>query len=44
MTTAPESSEKAPHKASDNEVLAKMLAGWESLEAYPDRNINRNQI
>lgn len=39
MTTAPESSEKAPHKASDNEVLAKMLAGWESLEAYPDRSI-----
>lgn len=39
MTTVPESSEKAPHKAPDNEVLAKMLAGWESLEAYPDRSI-----
>ena len=39
MTTVPESSEKAPHKAPDNEVLAKMLAGWESLEAYPDRTI-----
>ena len=39
MTTAPESSEKAPHKASDNEVLAKMPTGWESLEAYPDRSI-----